>query len=176
MNNRLKSLGLFCAGCMSAGSLFASWPTDSIGLSITTASPAYVIPSTFVGVAFDNAYISGDNSAELIFDPNSSDPGYDQYYAHLQNLVSQIGMTHIRLLQGAAVTGSPDPSGAQIDNFYTFAGGAGVTNVIYSLHLYNEDEGVSGTVNGTSAAHIWTTTTASGVVEKKPDRVLCLRQ
>ena len=102
MKNQLKSLGLLGAGCLSAVPLFASWPTDAITLSITTASPAYVIPSTFVGVAFSNAYISGDNSAEALFDSTQN-----TYYSHLQNLIGQIGIKHIRTLHGTALTRIP---------------------------------------------------------------------
>jgi len=150
-----KLLLSLCASCLAASPLLATWPTVNVGVTITTASPDYLVPSTFVGAAFDVSYISGDGSAEALFDPNSGDPKYNPFYSHLQNLVKQAGITHIRLLQGAAQTGEPDPSGPQIDNFFTFANGAGVTKVIYSLHLYNSDEGVTGTDNGTSAAYIW---------------------
>ena len=109
-----------------------------------------------MGLSVSRDSISGDGGYERLFDPS-----HDAYYAHLTNLLAQIGVKHLRVISGTMSTDDPDPSSAQDDLFFQFAQASGVTSVIYSLHLFNE----TGNDDLVSAYHIWNTPADKALLE-----------
>ena len=144
---------LVLAAGLFAGTALAA---DPITLTIDATQTGYAIPSNYVGLSFSRDSISGANSYEQLFNPSK-----DTYYSHLTNLLAQIGVKHLRTISGTASTSDPDPTGAQDDLFFSFAQASGVTSIIYSLHLFNEE----GTDDVAAAYHIWTTPADKALLE-----------
>lgn len=139
---------LFAAG--------AALAADPVTLTIDATQKGYAIPANYVGLSVSRDNISGANGYEQLFNPTK-----DSHYAHLTNLFAQIGVKHIRTISGTASTSDPDPTAAQDDSFFGFAQACGVTNIIYSLHLFNEE----GTDDVVAASHIWTTPADKALLE-----------
>jgi hypothetical protein len=154
---KLKSLQLIliCAASLASGMVFADGP---ITININAAHSGAAIPTNFVGLSVSSWSIDGDDRYARCFTA-----------ANLQmiNLFREIGITHLRTIMNKADEKHPEPTFAQVDAFFDFARAAGVSKVIWSLHLMNAS-GVAArwSNNKAIAAHIWKTTTARGTVEK----------
>src|SRR5664280_1291013 len=139
-------LSVLCAGCLLCATAFA---IDPITLTINATAPGCAIPSTFVGISVSSASIDGSSGCKKIFTTSNT---------QLVNLCKQIGVKHLRTIMGKANASSPDPTDAQIDSFFDFAHAIEVSNVIWSLHLFNASERTYRWSNNKAvAAHIWNT-------------------
>ena len=143
---------LLGAGLLAGAALAA----DPVTLTIDATQTGYAIPPNYVGLSVSRASISGSHAYRQLFDPNKN-----ACYPHLTNLFAQIGVKHIRVISGTASAADPDPTGTQDDRFFDFARASGVTGVIYSLHLFNEE----GDDNVVAARHIWTTPADRALLE-----------
>jgi hypothetical protein len=110
-------------------------------LTVDAAQTEHHIPATYVGMALSRGYISGDGMSERLFNPSAP------WHGQLVNLLHESGVKHIRVLSdGARDTPDckswfSDPSAAEDADFFATAAAAGLgdRSVIYSLHLFNEE-------------------------------------
>lgn len=106
--------------------------SQSFTMTVDTTTNGATVPADFIGCSISTDNISGGNGYTQIFSPANAN------YSQLQALFKQIGIHHIRTINGNGSTSDPDPSGAQITNFFNFASSVGITGkeIIFSLHLY----------------------------------------
>jgi hypothetical protein len=123
----------------------------STTIHIDTNRIGSAIPPTYVGMSITRKNISGQGGDALF------DPARNPAYAELLNLVKQVRIRHLRTVSGDAKTEEGDPTAEEDDNFFRFAKAAGLgeRSIIYSLHLFNEEDHLPGTSNTISAKHIW---------------------
>lgn len=153
---KTKFLSVLCASCLLSVEAFAT-QTNSITLTIDASNPGPMIPTNFVGISISSWNIDGDSGYVKTWFTTANH--------QMVNLFRQIGIKHLRTIMGKAQPGYPDPSDSQIDSFFDFAKAAGVSKVIWSLHLFDAEVTTNWSNNEHIAQHIWNTTTASGTVE-----------
>lgn len=134
----------------------ASGQTCPITLTINVLKPGLAIPTNFIGVSISSMSVDGDGGYSKIFTTANT---------QMINLFKQVGIKHIRTIMGKAQPTDPDPSDSQVDSFFDFAKAAGVSKIIWSLHLYDAEVATNWANNAAITAHIWSTTTAGGTVE-----------
>ena len=139
------------------GAAFAQ--TCPITLTINPSNPGYAIPTNYLGLSVSSMSVDGDSGYTKCFTTANT---------QMVNLFKQIGVKHLRTIMGKANPSNTDPSNSQVDSFFDFAAAAGVSRIIWSMHLYNADPGVvtNWSNNKAVATHIWNTTTAQGTVER----------
>jgi hypothetical protein len=125
-------------------------------LTIDASQTEFDIPATYVGVALDRKYISGEAGAARLFDP--SFPQHDE----LVNLLREIGVKHIRVLSDGArelpecTSWVVDPTPQQDADFFEAAANAGLgdQSITYSLHLFNEEQPSPTSDNVSAVEHL----------------------
>jgi hypothetical protein len=152
---KIAFLTALCAVCLPGGGAFAA-VTNSITLTINTSNPGFAVSNNFIGIGVSSFSIDGDGGYTKAFTTANT---------QMVNLFKQIGIKHLRTIMGKADPSNPDPSNSQIDAFFDFAAAAGVSKIIWSLHLYDAETTNTWSNNKAIAAHIWNTTTVSGTVE-----------
>ncbi|HVM49688.1 MAG TPA: hypothetical protein VMU04_16800, partial [Candidatus Acidoferrum sp.] len=113
------------------GAAFAQ--TCPITLTINPSNPGYAIPTNYLGLSVSSMSVDGDSGYTKCFTTANT---------QMVNLFKQIGVKHLRTIMGKANPSNADPSNSQIDSFFDFAAAAGVSRIIWSMHLYNADPGV----------------------------------
>jgi hypothetical protein len=125
-------------------------------LSIDATRLGFAIPANYVGLSVTSSNISGYGASEKIFANANS--------GNLANLLKQIGVKHLRTVSDGAKDTSTsqcpwivDATPGDEDAFFAFAqkAGLGDASIIYSLHLFNEEDPASTASNALSAQHIW---------------------
>jgi hypothetical protein len=138
--------------------LAAALTTSTLTMKIDTSTPGddIPIPDKFVGLSTPRDYIAGVPPMTPMF---RYDANANPYFAHLENLVKQIGVRHIRLNSSDVSDNNPaDPTHAQDDDFFQFTKDVGMppNSVIYSFHPFGDTEDTArGIHNLDRSAYVW---------------------